>query len=85
MGWVAQASSLILLTARLYPRGPWSLTGGANEPYGGLLVEAAIQDWARYNELAATMVNEVNILFAMVFLRFPKHSGGPLRWGKTRH
>ncbi|MCH2075425.1 MAG: hypothetical protein MK180_00875, partial [Rhodobacteraceae bacterium] len=26
------------------------------------LVEAAIRDWARYNELAAAMVNEVNIL-----------------------
>ena len=38
------------------------VTGDANEPYGGLLVEAAIRDWARYNELAAAMVNEVNIL-----------------------
>ena len=38
------------------------VTGDANEPYGGLLVEAAIRDWARYNELAAAMVNEVNLL-----------------------
>ena len=38
------------------------VTGDANEPYGGLLVEAAIRDWGRYNELAAAMVNEVNIL-----------------------
>ena len=38
------------------------VTGDANETYGGLLVEAAIRDWARYNERAAAMVNEVNIL-----------------------
>ena len=38
------------------------VTGDANEPYGGLLVEAAIRDWARYNKLAAAMVNEVNTL-----------------------
>ncbi|WP_299970593.1 hypothetical protein, partial [uncultured Roseobacter sp.] len=24
-------------------------------------------------------------LFAMVFLRFPKHSGGPLQWGRIKN
>lgn len=34
-------------------------TGPSNEPYGGRLTEAAIRDWARFDETAATIVKQV--------------------------
>lgn len=35
-------------------------TSGGNVPYGGLLVEAAIRDWGRYDELVAQRVAKVD-------------------------
>ncbi len=68
--WKAEASqSIIAIVESQGGGGPDKLrrlveitSGDANEPYGGLLVEAAIRDWARYNELVAAMVNDVNII-----------------------
>lgn len=34
-------------------------TGPTNKPYGGRLVEAAIRDWARFDETAAKIVKQV--------------------------
>lgn len=35
-------------------------TSSRNEPYGGVLAEAAIRDWGRYNQLAADTVTAVD-------------------------
>lgn len=59
------------------------VTGDANEPYGGLLVEAAIRDWARYNELAAAMVNEVNILRIAYLETLFQQCGADPKVGRT--
>ncbi|MEE9319557.1 MAG: TetR/AcrR family transcriptional regulator [Granulosicoccus sp.] len=37
-------------------------TGGGNEPYGGILVEAAIRDWSRHDKLAASTLITVDQL-----------------------
>lgn len=68
--WKAEASEgIIAMVESGGGSGPEKLrrlveiaTSDANEPYGGLLAEAAIRDWARYHEVAASMVSEVNTL-----------------------
>lgn len=67
--WKTEASEGIIASVESYGgSGPEKLrklveiaTGDANVPYGGLLAEAAIRDWARYNDMAASMVREVNV------------------------
>lgn len=53
-------------------------TGGRSEPYGGALTEAAIRDWARYDENAAATLKTVDTARRHFLKMLFEKSGIPL-------